>query len=223
MSERDGGSEEAPDGLERLPALEAEFQKMLEERFLDGLVRRFEKLFPGFAQHVEDVLFEEVVRLVEGAEPLPRNVRAVLTWRLRKRMLDVAKRPRPLGQEAEEVDDDTPERRAIRKEMFDRVKGLIDAWPNPTMALVVRLTLEAAYYDEILEVDDVKEIVAEQLGHELTTANVWKLRSRGLRRLAAEVARLIGEEPDDWDLPLPDDDELDEEHSDNVEEDGNAH
>ena len=202
--------------------LEKAFRAMLEEKFLDGLVRRFEKLFPDYSSEVEDVLFGEVVKLAEATGAAPRNLRAVLTWRLRKRMLDVAKRTPLAEDEAEPVDYDTPERRAIRKEMFDRVKSLLDAWENRTMALVVRLTLEATYYDEILEVDDIKEIVLEQLGHDLTTANVWKLRSRGLKRLAAEVAGLLGEYADGWDIAVAEDDDLTDEEADADDHAGNG-
>jgi hypothetical protein len=209
----DGASDQpagqADDRGDPAPELETEFRSMLEDKFLDGLIRRFEKLFPDHAAHVEDVLYEEIVRLIEAAGPMPRNVRAVLTWRLRNRMLDVAKRPRPVDG-AEPVDSDTPERQAIRKEMFDEVKSLIDRWPNRTMALVVRLTLEAVFYGEVLEVEDIKEIVLEQLGHQLTTANVWTLRSRGLKRLATDVAGLLGESADDWDLPGDENDDGDE-------------
>jgi DNA-directed RNA polymerase specialized sigma24 family protein len=195
------GSTKGDRAEEHRSAIENEILRLLGERFFDGLVRRFEKLFPDYASHVEDVLDEEVLKLLESTEPPPKNARAVLAWRLRKRMLDVAKRPTHVN-EGEEADYDSPERRAVRKEMFDRIKALIDGWPNPTMALVVRLTLEAVYYGEILEVDDVKEIVAEQLGHDLTTVNVWKLRSRGLRRLADEVGRLLGEDPEGWGIQL---------------------
>lgn len=188
-------------------ALERSFRQMMEDKFIDGLVRRFEKLFPDHSAEVEDVLLEEVVRLVESTGAAPRNIRAVLTWRLRKRMLDVAKRP-TLGDWEEPVERDTPERHAIRKEMFDHLKALLDTWENHTMALVVRLTLVAAYYDEVLEVDDVKEIVFEQLGHDLTTANVWKLRSRGLKRLAADVIGLLGEYAEGWEVtPVDEEDD----------------
>jgi len=202
-----------PDDGRDFAELELSFRKMMEDKFLDGLVRRFEKLFPDHVAEVEDVLFEEIVKLAETTGAAPRNIRAVLTWRLRKRLLDVAKRPLVWDQE-EPVEHDTPERQAIRKEMFDRLKALLDAWENQTMGLVVRITLEAAYYDEVLEVDDVKEIVSEQLGHDLTTVNVWKLRSRGMKRLAAEVASLLGEYAEDWGLPLGDEDRDDTEGDD---------
>lgn len=178
-------------------ALEQQFQRMLEDRFLDGLIRRFEKLFPAYSPHVEDVVLEEIVKLAEATSPAPTNLRAVLTWRLRKRMLDVAKRP-SVVEAPEQVDNETPERLAIRKEMFSQVKSLLDGWENRSMALVVHLTLAAVYYDEVLEVEEIRELVYEQLGHELTTANVWKLRSRGLKRLTTEVAGLLGEYAENW-------------------------
>lgn len=190
--------------------LEQAFREMLADRFLDGLIRRFERLFPEHAAHVEDVLLEEIARLVEGTGAAPRNIRALLTWRMRKRMLDVAKRPTPTYGDAP-VDEDSPERLAIRKEMFEAVKALIDGWENKTMALVVRLTLEAVYYGEILEVDDIKDMVLDVLQHQLTTANVWQLRSRGLKRLATEVARLLGEFEGKWQAEVPDDNHLEEE------------
>lgn len=210
---REGEGGESPTDRASVPSdnsrdfgdLERAFRGMLEDKFLDGLVRRFEKLFPDHSVEVEDVLYEEVVKLAEAEGAAPRNLRAVLTWRLRKRMLDVAKRP-TLTDWDEPVDRDTPEQQAIRKEMFDQLKALIDGWENRTMALVVRLTLEATYYQEILEVDDIKEIVLEQLGHPLTTTNVWKLRSRGLKRLAQEVAGLLGAYGEDWDLGTEQDD-----------------
>lgn len=179
---------------------------MLEDRFLDGLIRRFEKLFPDYSSHVEDVVLEVITQLAEATSPAPKNLRAVLTWRLRKRMLDVAKRP-SLVTTTEPIDHETPERLAIRKEMFSRIKSLLGGWENRSMALVVHLTLEAVYYGEVLEIDDIKELVYEQLGHELTTANIWKLRSRGLKRLAAEVAHLLGEFAEDWELEAIDLDE----------------
>lgn len=202
----DGSTPDPGDRAHDFNELEQGFRSMMADKFLDGLVRRFEKLFPDHSAEVEDVLYEEVVRLAEATGAPPRNLRAVLTWRLRKRMLDVAKRPR-LEDWDEPVERDTPERQAIRKEMFDQLKALIDAWENRTMALVVRLTLEATYYGEVLETDDIKEIVLEQLGHELSTTNVWKLRSRGLKRLAQEVAALLGAYADDWDIT--DEDEID--------------
>lgn len=188
--------------------LEGAFREMMEDKFLDGLVRRFEKLFPDHSAEVEDVLLEEVVKLAEAAGEIPRDVRAVLTWRLRKRMLDVARRPRTPGW-SEPVERETPERQAIRKEMFEQIKTTLDSWQNRTMGLVVRLTLEAAHYDEVATVDDIKEIVFEHLGHELTTVNVWKLRSRGLRRLTTEVAGWLGEYADGWE-PGAHDDERDD-------------
>lgn len=179
--------------------LEQAFKKILEDRFLDGLIRRFEKLFPDHSSYVEDVVLDEIANLVEGTGPRPKNLRALLTWRTRKRMLDVAKRPL-LGEVREEVDHETPERKVIRKEMYSRIKVLLDGWENKAMALVVRLTLEAVYFDEILEIKDIQEFVLEQLGHDLTVSNVWKLRSRGLQRLAKEVSELLREFGDDLDV-----------------------
>jgi len=200
---------ESNDESEVPAELERAVEEMLADRFIDGLVQRFEHLFDEHRTDVEDVVLSEIERLVRIAGPVPRNVRAVLTWRVRKRMLDVKRRSQivhfeVLDDDEAARDEDSPERRAVRREMYDEIKALIRAWENRMMALVVNLTLEAAFFDEVLEVDDIKEIVFEQLGHSLTTANVWKLRSRGLKRLATEIVEILGDDLADFGIDVAD-------------------
>jgi hypothetical protein len=69
-------------------------QKMLEDGFFDGLVQRYEGLYPDYAPLVEDVVLDGVAHLAIGARTRHiRDPRALLLWRVRRRVLDLTHRP----------------------------------------------------------------------------------------------------------------------------------
>jgi hypothetical protein len=179
-------------GPEAFSSFSSAIEQMLGDGFLDGLVLLYEQQFSTFKPMVEDVVFDQVAILAKKAQ-LGKEIedpRACLVWYVKRRLLDLTRRPPPrYGAEADYVDPaESPEAIAIRQGLYEYVKSLLDRWPNKQMAIVTRLFLDAAYYGEPLSVGEAQGILADDFDYNLSTDNIRQLKSRGLGRLTEQFS-----------------------------------
>jgi len=190
------GGEPAAEGLAsgNFDEVADEVRKMIAQGFVDGLVRRYEARFVAYAPHVEDVVYDQVEQVVRRSkEERIEDPRRLLVWLVRRRILDLLKRPPGrYGYEAEEGEDwDTPEVVAERSALFRAVKELVARWPNRRMRILTELFLDAGFHGEQLSMLDAQTIMREQYGEDMTYDNVKRTVNRGWGRLAAEASEIV--------------------------------
>jgi DNA-directed RNA polymerase specialized sigma24 family protein len=191
--------EQPPEGLG--PAVE----KMMRERFLDGLTRLLERRYPGSdGATYEDVVFESVARLLEvgGRRSIddPRAYITTIAINHMRRVLKQAARDVVVDFSAEDRDEEdewTPPRsaedvpvesEAVSQLVFDYVKDLVGRWESHKLRATTLLVLEGAYIGEPLSSEEMAGRLADILGEDVLPSTVRKWRQRGLDRLIAQLA-----------------------------------
>ena len=84
----------------------------------------------------------------------------------------------------------SPEEEVFGRELLAAVRDHIHGWSNRQMAVVTLAYVEAGWFGDRLEPEDVQEIVRDTLGLEITRTNVSTLWNRGKTRLLDRLPRL---------------------------------
>jgi DNA-directed RNA polymerase specialized sigma24 family protein len=181
--------------------LEVEVQRMVDERFPEGLVRVLAKDFPS-ANHAdyEDAVstgFEKLV--VKGPTYNPQGYVTTVAVNAMKRML----RRATFEQLAVEDDDEPPVdiwfdptlNDAITENAFAFMRELVDRWESRNLKTTTLLLIEAGKLAEPLSSAELSERLEELLGQDVLPDTARQWRKRGLDRLRGELvaAELLDE------------------------------
>lgn len=193
MSGEIGAGDGSEDGDGNSEQVAEAVKDMIREGFIDELVHRYEHRLPKYAPLVEDVIHDQVEHLVVRARTERiRDPRALLLWRVKRRVLDLTDRPPGrYGESTDGEDWESPEAIAERNELFRAIKALVGRWPNRRMRIITSLYLDARFYGEYLSVSEARDLLLEQYGEDMTPNNISKTLGRGMQRLGAEVTELL--------------------------------
>jgi len=187
--------------------LEEALDRMVQERFPEGLVRALEGRFPGATYaDCEDAVSMGFAQLVRADRRMdnPRGYVTTVAVNAMRRLL----RRAALQQLADADGNGGPEDVAdvgadewsdpvadevVADDAYLFMQELVDAWESRNVKTATRLVLAAARLGEPLTADELAERLGDLLHQEVTAATARQWRKRGLDRLRREVvdAQLI--------------------------------
>jgi DNA-directed RNA polymerase specialized sigma24 family protein len=186
--------------------LERAAERMVDERFPEGLLRTLEGRFPAATYaDCEDAVsagFEQLVRRADRAMENPRGYVTTVAVNAMKRLLRRAAIQQladvypdedvedadsdPLDAYTSEWDDPV-----VAKAMLDNahefMQSLIASWPVASHKATMQLVLAAAMLGEPLSSEELAQRLADVLGEEVQPATARQWRSRAIKRLKREL------------------------------------
>ena len=174
------------------PPLLDDITKLIEDRFLEGLVRILERRFKGQGLDVDGAVGDAVEVLVRKADQLKIDDPGAYLYTVAfNRLRRDAKRIEFVDAEiaagadrgsVEELLDD-----ALRNETFKFLKGVVERWENASLKATALVLLEAAFLGEPLTTEDLADQLLDILGEEVSLPTVRQWKKRSLDRLEAEL------------------------------------
>ena len=166
----------------------ADVVRLMEEGFLDGVVRLLRSQNPDAGDDVEDAVANAVLKLVTrttNGAPVT-DVRAYLFTAARNGVYDAHARMRRL-------EDFDPERHDVlglpadhallQKEAYRAVQTLVRRWPNRNLREYMLLYLDALYQDEPLTLTDAAEKLSDLFGEQVNLLSIGTWKRRALAKL----------------------------------------
>lgn len=185
--------------------LEEEVDRMVNERFPEGLVRTLEGKFPsGQPADYEDAVSSGFLQLVRKPEKCEENARGYVTTvavNAMKRALRRAAIQQLAAAYGDHEDDDANEpldaytsawddpviEQVRLDDAYDLMQRLVDAWPTENYKTTMRLLLAAAKVGEPLSSEELAERLGELLPKDVEPATARQWRRRALKRLRREL------------------------------------
>lgn len=183
--------EHEPDGPVET-AVARRLVEMLVGRELERIARSLERTLGAVPDDADDAVFDAVVRtLVAKSPPHPSKVGAFVLRTAQNRIVDGHRARRSFDGVAPDLYEDHDGGRladhVVAEDVFRRVRGAVEAWDNANVRAVTLAFLDAVYDGEELDYNELAERASAARGEELSPDSVRVWKSRGVKRLKAEL------------------------------------
>lgn len=206
----DGMSPESEEEVPPPDTIEKIVERWLDEKFLDGVHRKFSIQFSGQLDDadVEDAIARVIEKMLRNPSPVAlRNPEGYFFTSVRNTLRNALRRlipgelPEDESGEAERLArrQVTPEEQALAADLLEMVRRHINLWKNRNMAVVTLTYIEAAYYGEPIDPEYVQQVVLDTTGEEIIRSNVSTLLNRGRARLIDQLTPTIRPDKEDDD------------------------
>lgn len=163
---------------------------MVKSGELERVARHLEGQLPAVASYADDAVCSAVAKILALADPpAPEKVGSYLYRAALNAMVDEAKRGRRFAEPPPSLYDETDEgvESAVLGELeFQRIRKHVTGWDNANVRAVTLAVLDAVYYGEPLDTEELTLAASEILGRDLSPDSVRSWKSRGLARLERE-------------------------------------
>ncbi|MGH2905899.1 MAG: RNA polymerase sigma factor [Solirubrobacterales bacterium] len=180
----------------------SDLEEMVNDQFLDGLIRVLERKFPDAAGAIsEDAVSEAVQRTLEiGQKRIVKNPRGYVTAIAKNEVKSALSRAAletiPASEDEDEdwidgvaADDGrSPEANFIGEMVYEFVRGLVDQWSSKNLKTATKLVLEGAFLGEPLSGEELAERLEDILDKDVSASTARQWRKRGLDRLKTQLA-----------------------------------
>jgi DNA-directed RNA polymerase specialized sigma24 family protein len=181
---------------ESVPPGETVLDDLFREGFLVGLMRQLRRNYPTVGSlEIEDAVCEAAAKVLEQLSNNQkvndvRSYFAKVAYRtLTRSAARAAKREAPLEEyrptgEAPSAEHEVMRREeeAWRRRAIEAMKREVRSWTE-NIREVMLVIIEAAEVGEPIETDEIARIVGQNVGREVSVANVRSWKQRGFRRL----------------------------------------
>jgi hypothetical protein len=173
---------------------------MLRTGDLERISRSLEHRLPAVASHADDAVCGAVMKILALAElPAPDKVGSYVYRAALNEMIDEAKRGRRFSEPPRSLYDEADagiEEKVLGELEFRRIREHVSSWDNANIRAVTLTVLDAGYYGESLDTDELTAVASEILDRELSPDSVRSWKSRGLARLEREFLSTDGSPAD---------------------------
>jgi DNA-directed RNA polymerase specialized sigma24 family protein len=189
-------TDEPPSGDDEARAL-VEIEDALVSHFFLGLVAQLQRQFDNLGSaDSEDAVAHAVEKLVlrVKAGPPVRDVKAYVArsaFNALNREANRRKRVQlvPLDERDDRIDAESAEDIVLRRAALELVRAEVRTWENAHVRAVTSVWLDVLESGEVVETEEIAEIVAVNLGEEISAGSVRTWKARGLKKLHAFVER----------------------------------